>query len=120
MNDPTAPPPEPADDPDVPGLSGERTDLAWSRSALSASVAGAVILRRVWEHVDSDNAKIIVFTLIGVGGAVWLTALTWAHSTARTTIEGRTVADQRALRRVTVGTILFCLAALLLALVPAE
>jgi uncharacterized membrane protein YidH (DUF202 family) len=118
MNSATTPSQEPADDPDVPGLAGERTDLAWSRSALAASVAGAVLLRRVWEHVDNRNARIVVFTLIGVGGAVWITALTWAQNTARTTMEGRRVANQDALRRVTAGTVLFCFAALILALLP--
>jgi hypothetical protein len=59
-----------------------------------------------------------VFTLIGVGGAVWLTALMWAHSTAETTMEGRRVADQNALRRVTAGTVPFALATLILAAVP--
>ena len=66
MGEPPVSPGEPDDDPDVPGLAGERTDLAWSRSALASSVAGAVILRHVWEYVDSPNASVIVFTLIGV------------------------------------------------------
>ena len=106
------------DDPEVPGLAGERTDLAWSRSALALAVAGAALLRRVWEDIDTDNGQAIVFTLLGVGAATWLAALVWAHGASRTTMEGRRVADPRILRRVTIGTLMFCAAALVLAVVP--
>ena len=121
MSDPSVSSPEPPpDDTDVRGLAGERTDMAWSRSALAASVAGAVILRRLWEHVNPNNGRIIVSSLLGVGAVVWVIALTWAHSTARTTLEGRRVANKHALRNVTVGTTIFCVAALILALLPDE
>ena len=116
MIDPTSTP----DDTEVPGLAGERTDLAWSRSALAASVAGAAILRKVWEHVDTNSARIIVFTILGVGAAVWISALLWARTTARTTLEGRRVADPNVLRRVTIATSIFCFAALILAIIPVD
>lgn len=106
------------DDPDVPGLAGERTDLAWSRSALALGVAGAALLRRVWEDVDAQNGRVIVFTLLGVGAATWVAALVAVHGAARTTMEGRRVAGATVLRRVTAGTLLFCLAAMVLAIVP--
>lgn len=106
------------DDPEVPGLAGERTDLAWSRSALAVAVAGAAILRRIWQVVDSDNGRVIVFTTLAVGASAWLTALVWAQGAARTTLEGRLVANSAALRRVTIGTLLFCLVALMLAVLP--
>ncbi len=117
--DPTTTPEPVPDDIDVPGLAGERTDLAWSRSALAASVAGAVILRRLWEHTNTNSARIVVSALLAIGAAVWITAVTWSHSAARTTMEGRRVADQNALRRVTIGTTIFSLAALILAVLPA-
>ncbi|MEO8698370.1 MAG: DUF202 domain-containing protein [Acidimicrobiales bacterium] len=120
MTDPSPSAETPPDDIEVPGLAGQRTDLAWSRTALAASVAGAVILRRLWEHVNPNNGRLIVSTLLGVGGIVWVTALTWAHATARTTLEGRRIADKTALRRVTIATTIFCLAALILAILPAE
>jgi uncharacterized membrane protein YidH (DUF202 family) len=107
------------DDPDVPGLAGERTDLAWSRSALAVGVAGAAVLRRVWESIDTENAQAVVLALLGVGTATWLTALAWAHGAARTTMEGRRVASANVLRRVTLGTLMFCLVALALAFLPA-
>jgi uncharacterized membrane protein YidH (DUF202 family) len=114
-------PPEPVpDDLEVPGLAGERTDLAWSRSALAASVAAAVILRRLWEHANTTGARIVVSALLAAGAAVWITAVTWSHSAARTTMEGRRVADPDALRRVTIGTTIFSLAALILAILPAQ
>lgn len=109
-----------ADDPEVPGLAGERTDLAWSRSALALGVAGAAVLRRVWESVDTDNARAVVLALLGVGAATWLAALAWAHGAARTTMEGRRVASAVVLRRVTLGTLMFCAAALVLAIIPAK
>ncbi len=112
---------EPAtDDPEVPGLAGERTDLAWSRTALSVVVAGAALLRRVWQDVDTDNGRVVVFTLLGVGLAAWVTALTWAHGAARSTIEGRQVASSAVLRRVALGTLLYCVAALVLSVLPAH
>ena len=79
-----------------------------------------MILRRVWESVDTENGRVVVFTLLGVGAVAWVAALTWAHGAARSTMEGRQVASPAALRRVTVGTLLFCLAALVLAFLPAE
>ena len=120
MSDPATNPEAVPDDVEVPGLAGERTDLAWSRSALAASVAGAVILRRLWEHANTTSARIIVSALLAVGAAVWIAALTWSHSTARTTMEGRRVADPHALRRVTIGTTIFSLAALILAILPPQ
>jgi uncharacterized membrane protein YidH (DUF202 family) len=112
--------PEPTpDDLDVPGLAGERTDLAWSRSALALGVAGAALLRRVWESVGTGNARAVVLALLGVGAATWVAALAWSHGAARTTMEGRRVADAAVLRRVTLGTLMFCLAALVLAVLPA-
>jgi uncharacterized membrane protein YidH (DUF202 family) len=108
----------PLDDPDLPGLAGERTDLAWSRSALALVVAGAALLRRIWEDVDVANAQALVFSVLGVGAVSWVTALVWAHGAARSTMEGRRIADAAALRRMTAGTLLFCVAALILAVLP--
>jgi uncharacterized membrane protein YidH (DUF202 family) len=108
----------PPDDPDVPGLAGERTDLAWSRSAVAVGVAGATLLRRVWDDLETGNGQALIFSILGIGAAAWLTALIWAHGATRTTIEGRRVANANVLGRVTIGTLLFCLAALILALFP--
>ena len=117
---PTGPPDpwEVPDDDELPGLAGERTDLAWSRSGLALVVAGAAIARRIWLETDTPTGRVVILTLLAVGGVVWVGAMWWARLAARSTIEGRLVTDRGALQRVTVGTLLFAAAALLLALLP--
>ena len=107
------------DDEAVPGLAGQRTDLAWNRNALSLAVAAAAILRRVYADVDDLSAQVIVFSLLAGAALVWLGAVTWASAVSRHGIEGRRVADPRQLRRVTIGTLLLALSALVLSLMPA-
>ena len=80
MSDPAATPEPVPDDLEVPGLAGGRTDLAWSRGALAASVACAVILRRLWEYANTDRARIVVSALLAVGAAVRTSALTLSYS----------------------------------------
>lgn len=108
------------DDVEVPGLAGERTDMAWSRTALAAGIATAAILRRIWQSFDTVSARAAVFSILGLGALAWLVTLWWAGGTVRATLEGRRIADPHRMRHVAVGTSLFCLTALLLALVGAE
>jgi uncharacterized membrane protein YidH (DUF202 family) len=105
------------DDVDVPGMAGERTDLAWSRSGLALTVAAAAVLRRLWVQTDGPTGRVIVFSLLGAGALCWCTALWWARVAARPTLEGRSVA-RRDLRRVTFGTVVFAVAALVLIALP--
>ena len=101
----------------MPGLAGERTDLAWSRSALSLGVAAAAVLRRVWLGLDSVNGRVIVYGILAAAAFMWVGGMMAAALTAAS-LEGRPVARPHVLRRVTVGTLSLALAALILALVP--
>jgi uncharacterized membrane protein YidH (DUF202 family) len=107
------------DDDELPGLAGERTDLAWSRSGLALLVAGGAIARRIWLEVGTATGRVVIFTLLGLGAVVCVSAMWWARLAARSTIEGRLVTDRGPLRRVTVGTLLFAAAALVMAMLPA-
>ncbi|MGE5156421.1 MAG: DUF202 domain-containing protein [Betaproteobacteria bacterium] len=99
-------PPDDIEDRD-PGLARERTDLAWTRTAISFVAVGAAMLR--------SNALAGLLVIVS-GVAVWslgqlsvreaAATWTWAHR-------------QRVARSVTVATTLVALAALVLAvLVP--
>jgi uncharacterized membrane protein YidH (DUF202 family) len=101
----------------VPGLAGERTDLAWNRNALSLAVAAAAILRRVYADIDDRSVQVVVFGIIAGAALVWLGAMTWASAASRQGIEGRMV-DARHLRRITAATLLLALSALVLSLLP--
>ncbi len=119
MTTPSSPTEMVPDDVEVLGLAGERTDLAWSRTALAAGIATAAILRRLWQSFDTVSARAIVFSILGLGALAWLAAVWWTRGVVRTTLEGRRIADPKRIRRVAVGTSMFCLTALLLAAFPA-
>jgi uncharacterized membrane protein YidH (DUF202 family) len=109
-----------ADDELTPGLAGERTELAWSRTALSMAVVAAAVLQRVWEGLGTVTARVAVLGILAASAIAWLGALWWAQTAGRASLEGRAVADPRVLRRVTVATVLVAATALLLAVVPAS
>jgi uncharacterized membrane protein YidH (DUF202 family) len=106
------------DDVEVRGLAGERTDLAWSRSALALSVAAAAIVRRILTNLRDPTGPVIVLCLLCAGLVTWCAALWWSRLAARTTMEGRPVATRRNLLSVTVATVLFAVAALILSAIP--
>jgi uncharacterized membrane protein YidH (DUF202 family) len=105
------------DDEDTPGLAGERTDLAWSRSGFAVIITVAAILKYFFA-LESDTAPTIVFILLIAGAVAWALALTHARALARTTLTGRTLADEVKLRYVAVGTGILGLGALVIALIP--
>jgi len=102
------------DDEETPGLAGERTDMAWSRSGLALVVAVGAVLRLVVLPDDAD-APTIVYALCALGGIAWVVAMTHARTISRSTIEGRLVADPTRLRSLAYGTTAFALGALVLA-----
>lgn len=106
------------EDEETPGLAGERTDLAWSRSGLAVLAAVAAIGRRVLQPIDEPAAELIVVVLLAGGGVAWALAVAHARVVAATTLAGRAHADAGKLRFVALGTTAFALAALVLALLP--
>jgi uncharacterized membrane protein YidH (DUF202 family) len=106
------------EDEEVPGLAGERTELAWSRTSLSMAAVAAVVLRRVWEQLDTVTARAAVLGLLAAAGTAWAAALWWATFVGRTSLEGRPVVDAPVLRRVAAATFGLGVLALVLALVP--
>ena len=112
----TAAYPEPApDDEEVPGLAGERTDLAWNRSSLAVVVLAIAVARVVWTRVPEPTARVVVLGALAVAAATFVAAQLWAHGAARRTLEGRPVADPAAMLRVTVANVLLCIVALAVA-----
>lgn len=112
----TREPGEVLEDEQTPGLAGERTDLAWSRSGLAVVTCAGAILRRLVTSFESVSARLVVFGLIAVGGVAWMAAMAHARAVARSTIEGRIVADARALRVTAYGTTALAVASLVLAI----
>lgn len=106
------------DEEEVPGLAGERTDLAWSRSGLAVLACAATVLKRVLDDVDDLTAPTVVLGLIAGGACAWVLAMLHARSVAATTLSGRRLADPRALRLVASGTVALAVGALGLALAP--
>jgi uncharacterized membrane protein YidH (DUF202 family) len=106
--------PDVVDDEDLPGLAGERTDLAWSRSGLAVVTCAGAILKRILTSFESSTARVVVFGLLVSGGAAWMAAMGHARTVARTTIEGRAVANPRILRTTAYGTSALAGAALVL------
>ncbi len=109
----------PPDDEELPGLAGERTELAWSRTALSMAVVAAVVLRRVWERLDTVTARVAVLGILAAAAVAWLGALWWAETAGRSGLEGRPAVGPHVLRRVTAATLILAATALVLALLPA-
>jgi uncharacterized membrane protein YidH (DUF202 family) len=106
------------DDPEVPGLAAERTDLAWSRSGLAVVVCLAAIAKRLLGELSKVEASAILLTGLVVGALALGFALLWARAVAGTTLQGRRVADAGRLRAIAIGTAALGVAAIALALFP--
>jgi uncharacterized membrane protein YidH (DUF202 family) len=108
-----------ATDAEWPGSAGERTELAWSRSALAVVVTAAAILRRVWEDVGETTGRRVAFAVFLATVVAWLAWLAWMARVSPTTKKDRPGSTrQLVLRRVAVATTVFALAALALAVAP--
>ncbi|MGQ0824127.1 MAG: DUF202 domain-containing protein [Actinomycetota bacterium] len=107
------------DDEETPGLAGERTDLAWSRSGLAIVAVVAAILRRVLD-ADRHGAAVITAALLAGAAVAWVLAMGHARAVTIPALAGRAHADRRELRAVAAGTALLGVGALVLALVPDE
>ena len=114
MNEPVAA----DDDSEVPGLAAERTDLAWSRTTLAMAVVAAAILRRVWTQFDTVTARVVLLGLLAAAALGWLVGIWWSVTVGHAGLEGRPVASTKALRRLTVATVVVAALALVLSVVP--
>ena len=98
--------PHAADDEEVPGLAGERTDMAWSRSGLAVLACLASITRKFLPHLRDLSATAWVVSALVVGSSGWIIGLFWSRFAAATTMAGRVVANDHTLRVVAYGTAL--------------
>jgi uncharacterized membrane protein YidH (DUF202 family) len=111
--------PEPSavlEEEELPGLAGERTDLAWSRSGISVLAAVGAVLKHVVSGLDLTSASAIVLALLVASAVAWSATLVYAQTFAETTLAGRSLANPERLRRVSYGTTVFAVAATVLAL----
>jgi uncharacterized membrane protein YidH (DUF202 family) len=108
------------EDQEVDGLSGERTDLAWSRSGLAVIVCLAAIAKRSLPEISTLDARAIVVVSLIVGGAAWGYALFWARTVAVTSLTGRRIADTHKMLGIALGTVTIGITATIVALLPAR
>ena len=94
------------EDEEVPGLAGERTDMAWSRSGLSVLACFAAMARKFLPHLREVSATAWVVSAFVVGASGWIVGLFWARFATATTLAGRVVAHDHTLRIVAYGTAL--------------
>jgi uncharacterized membrane protein YidH (DUF202 family) len=90
-------PPDPTGQPVAPhaaaarGLAGERTSLAWIRSAIGLAAIGVLIARAAF------NAHLDVLGVLFAIGMATIAALTWRH--ARSADRRRAPADEQSVPR---------------------
>jgi uncharacterized membrane protein YidH (DUF202 family) len=106
------------EDEETPGVAGERTDLAWSRSGLAVLAAVGALAKRVLDTRHDVKASFVVGLCLVAGGIAWGLAVAHARVLARTSMEGRIHADAQKLRFVAIGTTALAIGALVLALLP--
>lgn len=106
------------EDEETPGMAGERTDLAWSRSGLAVLASLAALAKRLLNELDVITASGVIVAALFVGAGAWITGLLWARTIAETTLAGRTVSEARTLRLVAWGTVAIGVAALAIAFLP--
>ena len=106
-----------SDDEELPGLAGERTDMAWSRSGLAVLSCLAAIAKRFLPNLNNLSATGWVVSALVVGTSGWIIGLFWARLAAATSMSGRLVANETTLRVVAYGTAMLAAVALGVALI---
>jgi uncharacterized membrane protein YidH (DUF202 family) len=106
------------EDEELPGLAGERTDLAWTRIGLSVLAVVAAVLKRVVRGFDLESASAVVFALLVAGAVAYAAIQVYAQAFRETARPDANVTDPDRLRRVATSTTIFALAAAALALFP--
>ncbi|HEY6686232.1 MAG TPA: DUF202 domain-containing protein [Propionibacteriaceae bacterium] len=106
MRGPASPePPDDIEDRD-PGLARERTELAWTRTAISFAALGVAIL-----HTNAVAGVLVLATAV----AVWMLGQLSARNVQLTTRPHR-LSHRRTVQLITIMTTLMSLLALILAL----
>ena len=96
------------------GRAAERTELAWSRSALSLLACGAATAKGIPKVTDGHPVTGVV--LLVLGGVVWLAGIPLARARAAATRRGeRPSASLRDLAPVACGTAVVGIAAIVIA-----
>lgn len=106
--------PDPFDD---EGLYEERTQLAWSRSAIAVVVCASVLLRRVWPLDRADH--ILAVALVACGALAW--AAGWLLARRAThPVDGRETAELApgTIRALSMGTFALAIAGFILGILP--
>jgi hypothetical protein len=106
------------EDEELPGLAGERTDLAWTRIGISVLAVVATILKRVVRGFNLESASSIVFAFVVAGAIAWTATYVFAETLSETAHPERNLTNPDRLRKVALGTTLFAVAAAALALLP--
>ena len=92
----------------------QRTDLAWSRTGLAIAAIIVVVLRRL----PHRPGALVILSLLGAGLAVWVIALWVARRASRDQQSLWPTLGPDALRLVTIGVVLFAIAAFALPFIP--
>ena len=102
-----------------PGLSAERTDLAWSRSGLALLACGVVILKGLPAVTGSAGAPVAGSVVLLIGAFTWGLGRWSAHRRRPQPGRPRPVAQWRDLAPAAYGTAAVGFAGLVLAILRA-
>jgi len=117
-DDAPRPQPNPVEDEELPGVAGERTDLAWTRSGLAVLAASAALVRRVMHEFELQSVTAVVLAIVAGLAAIGLASLLYSRVFAVPTRDPeRTVGPER-LQRVAYGTAAFGALAAVIGLFP--
>jgi uncharacterized membrane protein YidH (DUF202 family) len=97
-----------------PGLTAERTDLAWNRSGLSMLACGAVVLRGIGRPPLASGDLAVGVCILALGAVTWALGAWRVHRTRSRGTRATTTAD---LLPISLGVTLVGLAAFALGLV---
>jgi uncharacterized membrane protein YidH (DUF202 family) len=99
-------------------VAGERADLAWSRSGLAALVGVLALAKRVVPDLTTLDARAIVVLSLAVVVSAGGVALVWGKALASASVGGGQLGSPRMPRIVASATVIFGIAAMVVALLP--